>query len=1025
MAAEDPAPRPKEPPCILLAVARGIARVNDHAAIDLSDLMLAIRHTVDGTSANASARLPAMVLASARRDWTLAMAMAMLSAMSVYVNPLSAEAASYLVKLGLRVENLDNLLEETFRDQFRVEYARMLAASVGVTKDAASTDPVKALPPLTRAQVMDAAKRVRSDLERAFLDPRELVPKIAAALMETPALRSAPKKPWATFFFVGPTATGKSFAAGIIAQALARASELPSSTPSEASAGPQDVWASTTFDLSAYTSFNQSFGLVGLTQGYADARPGELTQWIREHPRSVIILDHLDKAHPNTQNVLLELFDTGFLTDRYGFYKNNDLKQERIAEPAVDARQCIFIFTASIDGELARNAGFFERYARQPGQGKDTLLDYLRKRRSTSHGSDSMPVYDPGLLSALGSSNLLLFAPLGEAELRTLARQGLGTLKSTYAATVGIRLHWEANTELLVEASLLAHGADLDARKVTARALRDLWLPELDAYALRQDFALLAGQSLDIRFTPGTLEKLEPIKERLGIPVQLQPDGPDLVQCLRRRNRTVVFERTLDTQASPWTLTLHDPQVAVPQRAEDFTGGGALVVEVPSVRFGDVQGHVVVKQRLQQIVHLLKEPRQLEQWAVASPSGMVLHGPPGTGKTLLAKALAGEADLPFLAANGVDLLDPRFTQSLYERARHYAPALVFLDEIDVLGSRQQTAYTAAINALLSALDGFGGGSSPVFTVAATNYLERLDPALLRPGRLGLHVEVPMLDREARRGFITRYQALPGGQSLDVEALLDATTGLSGAALESVRNEAAYALLREGRAEVDTAFMREIITTERFGPRSSRALSAADKRLTALHEAGHAVVSRALFPQRRIEQVSIVPRQHMLGFTVFDREDDGFVKHTRARVLDELAVMLAGRAAQQQLGGDDGADPDSGASNDIEHATHLALRAAAQWALDPNLPPIDYTQFAANERWREDPAVRRVAEALLSEAQAHAQRAVTTYRQPIEAMAETLQREEVVSGLDMPLGAGSMHESEREQTTSSQDNTRRL
>ncbi|EQD46783.1 ATP-dependent metalloprotease FtsH, partial [mine drainage metagenome] len=364
--------------------------------------------------------------------------------------------------------------------------------------------------------------------------------------------------------------------------------------------------------------------------------------------------------------------------------------------------------------------------------------------------------------------------------------------------------------------------------------------------------------------------------------------------------------------------------------------------------------------------------------------------------TLLARALAGEADLPFLAANGVDLLDPRFTQSLYERARHYAPALVFLDEIDVLGSREQVSYTAAINALLSELDGFSGSASPVFTVAATNYLSRIDPALVRPGRLGLHVEVPMLDREARRGFITRYQSLPGGERLDVEALLDATTGLSGAALESVRSEAAYALLREGRSQVDTTIMREIITTERFGPRSSRAMSAADKRMTALHEAGHAVVSMTLFPRRKIEQVSIVPRQRMLGFTVFNLEDDGLRNHTRARVLDELAVLLAGRVAQQQLGGEDGADLDSGASNDIEHATGLALQAAAKWALDPNLPPMDYTQLAADGRWREDPAVRQAAEALLGEAQEHAQRTVTERHADIQTMAERLQREEVVN-----------------------------
>ena len=987
----------QDPPCILLAVARGIARANGHSTIALEDLKLAIHHTVDAQFSNAKTLLPAAGLWSTKRDTTLALNMAALGATAAYQPPLSGQALKHLAQAGLREATLDTLLEDSFRDQFRADYARMMPSwPAATTDDDGSPLHVEAPPPLTRSQVLDAATRMHTGLEMVFLDPGQLIPRLAAALMETSAARSARKQPLATFFFIGPTATGKSLAAQHIAQVLAGKPGLQSGASAAPQAGPQATWASKTIDLSSYTGENQNFGLVGLNQGYSDAKPGELTLWIREHPRSVIILDHLDKAHPNTQFVLLELFDTGVLTDRYGFYKDNDFKQKRIASPEVDVSDCIFIFIAGMDGELARNVGFFERYARQPGQGKDTLLDYLRKQRTSAYRGADMPVYDAGLLSALGASNLLLFPPLGEAELRTLAGQGLDALKSQYAATFGIRLDWEANKDLLVEASLLAHGAEIDARKVAARALRDLWLPELDTYVLRQDPTLLNRAQLHISFAPGTLQALEPIKQRLGIPLQPQPDGPDLVHCLRRRNRTVVFERTLDTQSSPWTLTLHTPQVAVPQRAEDFTGGGALVTEVPCVRFGDVQGHVVVKRRLQQVLHLLKEPRQLEQWGVAAPSGLLLYGPPGTGKTLLARALAGEADLPFLAANGVDLLDPHFTQSLYERARHYAPALVFLDEIDVLGSREQQGRIAAINALLSELDGFSSNASPVFTVAATNYLHRIDPALVRPGRLGLHVEVPMLDREARRGFIARYQALPGGKSLDAEALLDATTGLSGAALESVRNEAAYALLREGRDEVDTAFMREIITTERFGPRSSHAMSAADKRLTALHEAGHAVVSMQLFPRRKIEQVSIVPRQRMLGFTVFNLEDDVLRNHTRARVLDELAVLLAGRVAQQQLGGDEGADPDSGASGDIAQATALALRAAAQWALDPAQPPMDYTQIAPDDRWREDPVVRRVAEALLAEAQEHAQRTVTQHRAAIESMAARLQSEEVVN-----------------------------
>ncbi len=922
---------------ILLAIARGFARSRLHLAIELDDLLQAMN--LVGASIGPSKNPLALTLrGGARGDLPVAVAMAELGFAAGHAIPLSPEAHQYLQRAGQDDTTADRVLDPAFVAAFREQYASRKAASAAA-RPQASPGP---LGRLSTAPLHTSAQRVRARLEARFLDAGGLTRRITSALMEASASAQRRRGPLATLFFVGPTATGKSLAADCIAEALA--SPFPS-FDDEALDAVED-WHRKTIDLSAYTSSNQNFGLVGLTPGYDSAAPGELTSWIREHPRSVIILDHLDHAHPNTQRVLLEMFGTGVLTDRYGFYQDNDFKKERIAASEVDVRHCIFIFIAGVGEDLGDNTGFFERYARQPGLGNDTLLDYLQKQRTTYRSSEE-PLYDPGLLSALGAGATLLFPPLGETELRGLAKRGLEELSRQYQATYRIILEWSKNFELLIEASLLAHGAAIDARKLTASALRQLWLSEVDAQLLDPASSSGDQRRLEVRFAPGTLQALEPIKRRLGVGAQSQPDTPDLVHSLRRRHRAVVFDHTLDRQTL--TLTLGNPRVVVPQRAEDFIGTGALVTEVPDVRFTDVQGHVVVKQRLIQVLHLLKDPEKLEQWGAAPPSGLLLYGPPGTGKTLLAKALAGEADLPFIAATGVDLLDPRFIQSLYQRARHYAPSLVFIDEIDVLGRRDQSNYVAAVNALLAELDGFSSSASPVFTVAATNLLQHIDPALLRPGRLGLHIEVPMLDREARRGFVARYQSLPGGQRLDVDALLDATTGLSGAELEAVRNEAAYALLREGRTEVDTAFLREIITTERYGPRSNVAMSERAKRLTALHEAGHAVVSMALFPGRRITQVSIVPRQRMLGFTVFNTEDDAQYSHTRARVLDELAVCLAGRVAQQQLGGDAGTDPDSGASDDIARATRIALRAAAQWALDPAQPPMDYTQLVARDR----------------------------------------------------------------------------
>lgn len=901
------------------------------------------------------------------------------------------------------------LIDPTFARHVRVAALNYDAAADGLTPTQlpARSEPVsndlspfgaassakapRPLEPLSPSDLAVAAHRIRVALEGRLKGQALVQTQVPAALMESP---SKGKGPLAAFFFVGASGSGKSFAAEVIGNALATPStDLPMADPATLALS-EATWDYRVFDLASYTGANQSFGLVGLTAGYGDASPGELTRWLRGHPRSVIVFDHLDKAHPNTQNVLLEMFDSGVLTDRYGFYEDNDHRKASVAPAEVDVSQSVFIFIAAVGDDIARNEGFLARFASQPEQGKQTLLRYLRNVQTMAFGPQQ-PQFDATLLSRLGAGAMLLFAPLDEVSLRQLAMQGLHALASEYRAAYRLRLDIEGSEDLLVRASLLAYGAEIDARNLSAPALRGLWFPEVDQWLIDRAGGSNASATLRVGFAPGSLDKLEPIlasltgRRRQGD----SGDPPDLVRCLRRRNRAVSFKRTFSAAGPQWTLTLSNPTVIIPQRPDDFSGRSALMVEVPSTGFQDIAGHTVVKARLQQTIQLLAHPEKLEALGVPPPRGLLLYGPPGTGKTMLAKALSAEADLPFIATTGVDLIDPEKGHELFERAHNYAPSMVFIDEIEVLGRRDSGGYVPAINALLTALDGFEGKDSPVFVVAATNYPERVDPALLRPGRLGLHIEVPMLDREARRVFVERYKQLPGGNSLDVEQLLDATTGLTGAALEAIRQEAAYTLLREQRTAVDPAFMHEVITTERYGPRSSVAMSEEQKRLTAYHEAGHAVVSMALFPQRKIEQISIVPRSRALGFTTFNAEGELHHAMTASRLIDELAVLLAGRCAQELL--EQSAEPDDWASDDIRRATQLALRAAASWALDPNHPPMDYTQLDGPEQWRTDPVVRRETERRLIEARVRARDLLQTRKLEVEQLASQLMRDEVV------------------------------
>ncbi|MBQ2613887.1 MAG: ATP-dependent zinc metalloprotease FtsH [Clostridia bacterium] len=361
--------------------------------------------------------------------------------------------------------------------------------------------------------------------------------------------------------------------------------------------------------------------------------------------------------------------------------------------------------------------------------------------------------------------------------------------------------------------------------------------------------------------------------------------------------------------------------------------------------FADVAGADEEKEELKEIVDFLKAPERFRQLGARIPKGVLLVGPPGTGKTLLAKAVAGEAGVPFFSISGSDFVEmfvgvgASRVRDLFETAKKSAPSIIFIDEIDAVGrhrgaglggghdEREQT-----LNQLLVEMDGFGVNEG-VIIIAATNRPDILDPALLRPGRFDRQVVVDAPDVKGREAILEVHaKGKPLAKDVDLSVLAKTTVGFSGADLENLMNEAALAAARKEHNEISMEDLEESIMKVVAGPeKKSKKVPEKAKKLTAYHEAGHAVVAKMLPTQDRVHQVSIIPRGRAGGYTLSLPKEDSYYS-SRTEMLEEIVVLLGGRVAEELMLG----DISTGASNDIERATSLAKAMVTRYGMSEKL-----------------------------------------------------------------------------------------
>jgi len=450
-------------------------------------------------------------------------------------------------------------------------------------------------------------------------------------------------------------------------------------------------------------------------------------------------------------------------------------------------------------------------------------------------------------------------------------------------------------------------------------------------------------------------------------------------------------------------------------RARMFTG------DKPTVTFEDVAGVEEAKEELQEVVEFLKEPEKFISLGARIPKGVLLVGAPGTGKTLMAKAVSGEAGVPFFSISGSEFVEmfvgvgASRVRDLFDQAKRNSPCIVFVDEIDAVGRHRGAGLGGShdereqtLNQILVEMDGFDTDTN-VIILAATNRPDILDPALLRPGRFDRRVVLDRPDRNGRKAILeVHVRGKPLAADVDLMALAKQTPGFVGADIENLVNEAALLAARRNKKAIGMEEFQESIERVLAGPeRKSRLISDEEKEIIAYHEAGHALVMKVLPNCDPVHKVSIIARGMALGYTLPLPEDDRYLQH-RTKFKDELAGLLGGRTAEELIFG----DVTTGAASDLERATRIARKMVTEYGMSDKLGPMTFGQkeelvFLGREIGEQRDYSEAVAQeidnevrSLIEEAHKRAKEVLTNYKDKLEAIARRLIEVETIEAPEL-------------------------
>jgi cell division protease FtsH len=521
-------------------------------------------------------------------------------------------------------------------------------------------------------------------------------------------------------------------------------------------------------------------------------------------------------------------------------------------------------------------------------------------------------------------------------------------------------------------------------------------------------------------------DSLLPLLERKRVPLKVEPEKRDGWGLTLLSLLPWVFLIVLIYMAYQRASRLVGGGVGPGGELQKFLEGVGRKVEKTSVTFADVAGQENAKREVQELVDYLRDPERFRKLGAEVPRGVLLMGPPGTGKTLLARALAGEAGVPFFSISGSEFIEvfvgvgASRVRHLFEQAKKSAPCIVFIDELDAVGRTRGTGLGGGhdereqtLNQILAEMDGFALHEA-IIVLAATNRPDVLDPALLRPGRFDRHVTLDLPDRKDRAAILQVHtRKVPLAPDIDLDRIAGTTPGFSGADLRNLVNEAAILAAREQQTQVAMRHLDEARDKVILGSARTLVIQPEERHRLAVHEAGHAVVAWFLPQADPLYKVSIIPRGRTLGGTQLMPEQERYTlpeEYLKAR----LAVMLGGRTAERELLG----SVSSGADDDIRQATALARAMVARWGMSKEVGPVDLRdaeehpflgrEIAMPRRFSESSAQRvdQAVQELLLAAEAAATEVLRHHRAEIERLIRGLEEEEDIerARIEQLLGA---------------------
>ncbi|MBN1931727.1 MAG: AAA family ATPase [Desulfobacterales bacterium] len=799
------------------------------------------------------------------------------------------------------------------------------------------------------ASVILEFEKIRAELKQIVYDQDDAIDEVVDDLIHM-TYRPVETPPKAVFTFLGPPDVGKIYLAQSLAVLLDQFETFKE------------------FDMGQYAAAEDVDKLLGQKISPEGIQEGELTKFIKKHPAAVILFDKIENADNQVQ---LALLDRITRTDLEG---------------GVDFSEALIIFTSSLGGAFYQNREFLDTFKKNKLRAQAVMMDAVSKEKKLIYDIIDSAI-EPKLLALMSRNYIVIFNKLGMDSMVRIGRESLKRFSKHFMNKIKIELEYQ-DPEQLVKILTLSFSPYINAERIRQK------LPDELLYKVTQ--FVRANQTIPNKVIYQLSEQAKSFLDGL------YKESRTLTRKLFRKNQTVEFVWKEHQYGETVVFTLDEAELKKLPTTKLLFREERPRVEFSAVGFNDIAGNKTIKKTLKQIINILKDPNLVKRFDIDMPKGMLLYGPTGVGKTMLAKAFAKEAELPYIYVSGSDLFDSDYIRRAYHKAKEFAPSIVFLDEVDIKGIIEGVYANMPSDPLAMELDALS--SHPfefVFTIATAKNREEVDPAIIAPGRIDTFVEVPELDREARRFFIEKILEKPNDGKIDVDKVVRYISGMSGYELKRIGKEASLYAIRQNLEFITEEILIEQINNIKYGykleKKHFRNLEEELKK-TAFHEAGHAVISYILLPDIKIEQVTIAPRLETQGFVSYTAEDfPGNV--SKEEIFNNICVMLAGRIANIKKFGPKGID--TGAANDLEQATYQAYLAITSLGMDDELGYVhlDTLYRNINKQLFQEKVENRIIK-WIADAKEKAEKLVNQYWSKIESVSQLLLQKEIVDGSEL-------------------------